>query len=234
MEEPKKKRKLLIVDLEEPKFSGMKLHDEIIDEIKKLAWSKGSVNYGEDLWDVMNQIYKTNDEKLARELAEKARLMIAAARSAKQAAKLAKLGEYLQDKGVTEQDPALIEKGGKLVEKAKEMKEHSPFDRNAADTQVTKDEMNKLKKGEPLAPARPVQQKKAAKQPKKPVFSDPEQQKAVKLKYSWAKEGSFRQDPEKAGGTILDIECQKCKEPRTIHLADCFQVKLCLKCRGTK
>lgn len=213
MEEPKKKRKLLIVDLAEPKIHhGQVAHDTIIKESQRMAASKGTVNYGDEVWDLMTELYKTEDEATVQKLAERCRLMMAAARSAKAAGKLAKLGEYLQDKGVNDQNPELIEKGDKLVEKAKEMKD-------APTTAAT---------------ARPVQQKKAAKQPKKPVFQDPEQQKAVKLKYDWAIEGSFRQDPEKAGGTILDIKCQKCGESRTIHLADCFQVKLCLKCRGTK
>lgn len=66
-----------------------------------------------------------------------------------------------------------------------------------------------------------------------PVFQDVERQKELKRKYQWVVEGSFRQDPHKAGGTCLDIKCIKCGGIRTIHLADCFQTKLCLKCRGT-
>jgi hypothetical protein len=75
-------------------------------------------------------------------------------------------------------------------------------------------------------------EKKVAKKSKKPVFDDPETQKLVLTKYPWAIPGSFRQDPEKAGGTNLDIKCQRCGMTRTIHLADAFQVKFCTACKG--
>lgn len=209
-----KKRKLLVVDVEEEKKAlGPTLHDQIIKETQKLAQNKGNINYGEDLWDVMDALYKTTDEKQALALAERARLMVAGARSAKAAEKLEKLGEFLQDRGVSSQDPSLVEKGDKLLEKAQQMK----------DSQET-------------AVARPVQSPAAKKErpPKKPVFNDPEKQKEVKLKYPWVIEGTFRQDPQKAGGTNVDIKCQKCGGSRTVHLADAFQVKLCVKCRQAK
>lgn len=82
---------------------------------------------------------------------------------------------------------------------------------------------------------------KKAGEPKKqkvPVFADSQAQDAVVKKYSWAIAGTFRADPDKPGGTILDIKCQKsgpgCLSTRTIHLADCFQVKLCSVCRLSK
>jgi len=96
----------------------------------------------------------------------------------------------------------------------------------------TKNEVARMASGQPP---------KHAGQPKKqkvPVYSDSQSQDAVVKKYSWAIAGTFRADPDKPGGTILDIKCQKsgpgCLSTRTIHLADCFQVKLCSVCRLSK
>lgn len=72
-----------------------------------------------------------------------------------------------------------------------------------------------------------------AKKSKKPVFDDPETQKLVVAKYSWVIPGTFRQDPDKPGGTNLDIKCQACGMSRTIHLADAFQVKFCTGCKSS-
>lgn len=69
---------------------------------------------------------------------------------------------------------------------------------------------------------------------KLPVFRDESKQAELILKYPWAIAGSFKQDPDKAMGTVLDIKCQKCGANRHIHLADLFQVKLCLVCKTMK
>lgn len=204
-----KKRKLSIVDIvENTEFKGSHIYDEIIKEIQKLDRSRGHVPYSPELFDTLDELYKTNNHRMAGKLAERARLLVASARSAVQAARLEKLADFLQERGVEAQDPELIEKSGKLMEKVKEMKEA------------------------PAALARPVQKTKPAKQSKTPVFKDSNKQKEIKLKYGWVQENSFRQDPEKEGGTILDIKCQKCGEPRTVHLYDAFQCKVCLRCKG--
>ena len=79
-------------------------------------------------------------------------------------------------------------------------------------------------------------EKKSPKAPKSggPVFSDKLQQDALILKYPWIRLGSFRQDPEKAGGTLLAIICQSCGADREIHLADAFHCKFCKLCKGKK
>lgn len=71
------------------------------------------------------------------------------------------------------------------------------------------------------------------KRSKTPVFQDPDAQKLVLTKYPWVVDGSFKQDPEKAGGTLVSIKCA-CGKLREIHLADAFQVKMCLECRAKK
>ena len=58
-----------------------------------------------------------------------------------------------------------------------------------------------------------------------PVYSNPEKQKQLSIKYPWAITGTYRQDPEKPAGTIVDILCSVCKKPRTIHIADLFQCR---------
>lgn len=67
--------------------------------------------------------------------------------------------------------------------------------------------------------------------PKGPVYLDKIRQSEIMSKYAWVTD-SFKQDPHKPGGTVVDIKCQKCGSLRTIHIADCFQTKLCLNCRN--
>lgn len=69
---------------------------------------------------------------------------------------------------------------------------------------------------------------------KGPMFSDPEAQAQLKVKYPWVIAGSFSQDPVKSGGTLLNIQCQVCNDERTIHLADAFHTKTCKSCKGKK
>lgn len=65
-----------------------------------------------------------------------------------------------------------------------------------------------------------------------PVWSDKSAQATHVANYAWIIVGTFRQDPENQNKTIVDINCQTCKSTRTVHLADVFQTKYCLKCRG--
>jgi hypothetical protein len=73
---------------------------------------------------------------------------------------------------------------------------------------------------------------------KLPIFKDLTQQQAAQAKYPWIILGTFAQDPEKPGGTIVQIQCQAkksgCEKVRTIHLADAFQVKTCKSCKNKK
>lgn len=69
---------------------------------------------------------------------------------------------------------------------------------------------------------------------KLPMFGDVDAQIELKKRYPWVIAGSFVQDPEKSGGTLLNIECQVCKDERTIHLADAFHTKTCKPCKGKK
>lgn len=69
------------------------------------------------------------------------------------------------------------------------------------------------------------------KRSKVPVFNDPEAQTLVSNKYPHIIPGTFKQDPEKPGGTLVDIKCQKCGSSRTVHMADVFQCRLCKQCR---
>lgn len=69
---------------------------------------------------------------------------------------------------------------------------------------------------------------------KVPVFKDVEKQKEVCVKFPWVVVGSFTQDPEKLGGTLLAIKCVDCGGERTIHLADAFLVKRCRECKSNK
>lgn len=64
---------------------------------------------------------------------------------------------------------------------------------------------------------------------KTPVYVDKIRQKELKSKYPWA--AVFKPDPEKNGGTLVDIRCTKCAGTRTVHLGDLWQCKLCRKCK---
>jgi hypothetical protein len=70
-----------------------------------------------------------------------------------------------------------------------------------------------------------------AKASKTPIYEDKAAQAEKEAKYPWVIPGTWRQDPEHAGGTILDIKCQYCQMPRTIHAADAFQVKSHVECK---
>lgn len=106
----------------------------------------------------------------------------------------------------------------------------SKGDTDRADSLKTKAQEMRDSPEKFLAPKeKPTKEKKD----KTPVFQSPEKQKLVLAKYPWVIDGTFRQDPDKPGGTCLDIKCQKCTTSRTIHLADAFQVKLCLKCKNS-
>ena len=80
-----------------------------------------------------------------------------------------------------------------------------------------------------MAPNPPKPKKEAKK--KQALYDDKEAQAAKEAKWPWVKPGSWRPDPEHAGGTILDIVCTLCGTDRTIHAADAFQCKYCLSCR---
>jgi hypothetical protein len=80
-----------------------------------------------------------------------------------------------------------------------------------------------------VAPNPPKAKRESAK--KRAVYEDSTAQAEKEAKYPWAIKGSWRQDPEHPGSTILDIKCTLCGAARTIHLADLFQVKLCVSCR---
>ncbi len=66
---------------------------------------------------------------------------------------------------------------------------------------------------------------------KVPVFQDVEKQKEVCAKFPWVIPGTFAQDPEKSGGTLLAIKCEGCGDERIIHLADAFHTKKCKTCK---
>ena len=68
---------------------------------------------------------------------------------------------------------------------------------------------------------------------KVPVFNDLQKQAEICAKFSWCT-NSFRQDPEKAGGTIVDIKCVDCGSLREVHLADVFHCKTCRGCKSKK
>lgn len=100
-------------------------------------------------------------------------------------------------------------------------------------------ERRELKKQEREARLARIAQIEGSMEPKKvkskiPMFSDPEAQAALKVKYPWVVAGSFSQDPEKSGGTLLNIQCETCKGERSIHLADAFHTKTCKTCKGKK
>jgi hypothetical protein len=108
-------------------------------------------------------------------------------------------------------------------------KNHKPM---SEDTKQYLKELNEARREERKAKSSEHTHVNVQKKVKVPVFQDTDKQKEIKSKYPWVIEGTFRQDPHKAGRTCVDIKCQKCGTPRTIHLADAFQVKLCTKCRG--
>jgi hypothetical protein len=82
-----------------------------------------------------------------------------------------------------------------------------------------------------VAPNPPKPKKESVK--KQALYDDKAGQVERESKWAWVKKGSWRQDPEHAGGTILEIICQLCGSERTIHAADTFQVKLCSACKKT-
>lgn len=68
---------------------------------------------------------------------------------------------------------------------------------------------------------------------KVPVFNDLQRQSEICTKFPWCT-NSFRQDPEKSGGTIVDIKCVDCSSLREVHLADVFHCQRCVKCKKLK
>ncbi len=66
-----------------------------------------------------------------------------------------------------------------------------------------------------------------------PVFQDLQKQAEICAKFAWVVPGSFTQDPEKSGGTLLAIKCGSCGDERIIHLADAFHCKMCKECKKT-
>ena len=67
---------------------------------------------------------------------------------------------------------------------------------------------------------------------KMPVFQDLLKQAEICAKFPWVIAGTFTQDPEKSGGTLLAIKCGTCgDDKRIIHLADAFHTKLCKACK---
>jgi hypothetical protein len=90
------------------------------------------------------------------------------------------------------------------------------------------------------APVAAKPQEKAEKKPKTapkaklPMFQDKAAQSEREKKWGWIISGSWREDPEHSGGTLVSIKCQKCGGPREIHAADAFQVKLCRTCKPSK
>lgn len=68
--------------------------------------------------------------------------------------------------------------------------------------------------------------------PKEPVHESKTLQDGYCAKYKWIVPNTFKQDPHKPGGTIVDIKCTSCKSRRTVHLSDSWQVKLCTSCKG--
>lgn len=66
-----------------------------------------------------------------------------------------------------------------------------------------------------------------------PVFQDLLKQAEICAKFPWVKPGSFVQDPEKSGGTLLAIICT-CGAERSIHLCDTFHCQYCAACKKAK
>ena len=82
----------------------------------------------------------------------------------------------------------------------------------------------------PVATPKVAKEKKA----RTPAYKDVAKQAETCAKYSWVIAGTFKQDPAKEGGTLVDIKCVKCGKTRSIHLADAFQVKLCADCKSAE
>lgn len=83
----------------------------------------------------------------------------------------------------------------------------------------------------------PVVKEKAPKVPKKakiPLFKDMEGMARRETSWPWVAAGSWREDPEHPGATLVTIKCTKCDGIREIHAADAFQVKLCRACKPSK
>ena len=76
------------------------------------------------------------------------------------------------------------------------------------------------------------QLQRSKKLPKLPTWQDKVAQVGYCNNYPWIIDGTFRQDSDNLNKTIVDIKCQICKSTRTVHLADVFQIKYCLQCRG--
>jgi hypothetical protein len=78
---------------------------------------------------------------------------------------------------------------------------------------------------------------KPAKKAKTPVWQDKALQKEIETKYPWVVHGSFAKDAEHESKTVATIKCtfDGCHDKRSgVHMADLFQVKLCLKHKGKK
>lgn len=96
-------------------------------------------------------------------------------------------------------------------------------------------ELKESKKGVDRSdpPKKVVTVLKTIKKSSLPVWQDKQKQDAACTKYAWVVPGTFEQDPHKPGGSIVKIKCIKCgNKDRKIHLADAFQSKYCLKCKG--
>lgn len=79
-----------------------------------------------------------------------------------------------------------------------------------------------------------TESKQPSKPKKVPLYENQQAQAEREAKYPWCVKGSWRQDPEHESGTLVDIKCQECSSIRTVHTADLFQVRLCVKCRDSK
>lgn len=89
----------------------------------------------------------------------------------------------------------------------------------------------------PVVEAAPKAKEKAPKVPKKakvPLYQDAAGMAEREAKWPWVVAGSWREDTEHPGATIVTIKCTKCDGIRTIHAADAFQVKLCRACKPSK
>lgn len=76
--------------------------------------------------------------------------------------------------------------------------------------------------------------RKVASKGRTPIYMDKTAQKQKEKQYPWAVPGSWRKDPDKESGTLLEISCLDCKDERTVHAADLFQTKRCTKCQKAK
>jgi hypothetical protein len=71
---------------------------------------------------------------------------------------------------------------------------------------------------------------KPVKKTKVPVYLDKAVQGDLTQKYPWAI--GFRQDQDKAGGTIVDVKCVICSDVKSVYLYNVYQCKMCKACKG--